>query len=258
MSEFQELSMNRQKDGALAAERCAHLLKQQFGAKEVYIFGSVAEGRNWHSRSDIDLAVEGLAPASYISALCACYELLPAGMELDLITLETAPPALVRKAKMEEPMSQDDPRAVLSNEIAVELDNLQRLVDEAELVIASATSPSSVQLRALGSIVHDFYTACERVFERIAVNLGPGLPSGENWHTSLLRLMELDIEGTRTSVIDHKLASQLNEYLRFRHLFRHTYGYELEWEKLQPLVDRLPAIDASLSEQLKRFVEALA
>src|SRR6185295_8727318 len=115
-----------------AARRCEQLLKETFGAREVYLFGSLAGQSPWHSRSDIDLAVEGLAPDKYLSALTACYEILPPGVELDLVTLETAPLELVAKAKMEDKMprgSPEDFKAALKTEIALELNNLQRLVN---------------------------------------------------------------------------------------------------------------------------------
>lgn len=255
-------NLDRHQQAQVAAKQCERVLKETFGALEVYVFGSLGGQSPWHSRSDIDLAVEGLAPERYIAALTACYALLPPGMELDLITLESAPTELVAKAKREVSMPQDaseDLKAALKNEIALELNNLQRLVDESSALFNSLSGdPSSVELRALGSIVHDFYTACERIFERVAVYLGPGLPMGENWHISLLRSMELSIEGKRPAVLEHQLASRLVDYLRFRHLFRHTYGYELEWEKLHALVERLETTKTSLGQQLDQFARALS
>lgn len=255
-------NLDRHQQAVAAAKQCERVLKETFGAREVYVFGSLRGQSPWHSRSDIDLAVEGLAPERYIPALTACYALLPPGMELDLVTLETAPPELIAKAKGEVNMPQDaaeDSKAALKNEIALELNNLQRLVDESQALFNSLSGdPSSVELRALGSIVHDFYTACERIFERVAVYLGPGLPAGENWHISLLRSMESEIEGKRPPVLEHQLALRLLDYLRFRHLFRHAYGYELEWDKLHALVERLETTKASLSLQLDKFVLTLA
>ncbi|HEV7796554.1 MAG TPA: nucleotidyltransferase domain-containing protein [Pyrinomonadaceae bacterium] len=254
-------NLDRQQQAEVAAKQCERVLKDTFGVREVYVFGSLSGHSPWHSRSDVDLAVEGLAPERYIAALTACYALLPPGMELDLVTLETAPPELVAKAKREVDMPQDaadDFNAALKNEVALELNNLHRLVDESKAILnSSSEEPSSVELRALGSIVHDFYTACERIFERVAVYLGPGVPVGDNWHVSLLRSMELPIEGKRPAVIEHQLAWRLVDYLRFRHLFRHTYGYELKWEKLQALVERLETTRTSLSQQLDEFVLAL-
>jgi predicted nucleotidyltransferase len=235
--------LNRRQQAELAAKQCERILKESFGAREVYVFGSLSGQSPWHSQSDIDLAVEGLAAGQYMRALAACYELLPSGMELDLVTLETAPPELIAKAKQEVGISPDAAEnsvGALQDEIAIEMLNLQRLIDECEALLTGlSTAPSSVELRAFGSIVHDFYTACERIFERVAVYLGHGQPTGDNSHITLLRLMELNIEGGRSALLDHEFAVRLHEYLRFRHLFRHTYGYELDWEKLQPLVEQL-------------------
>jgi hypothetical protein len=70
--------------------------------------------------------------------------------------------------------------------------------------------------------------------------------------------MESPIEGKRPAVLEHQLAVRLLDYLRFRHLFRHTYGYELEWDKLQALVERLETTKTSLGQQLDAFVLRLA
>ena len=149
----------------------------------------------------------------------------------------------------------EDSLGALKDEIAIEMLNLQRLVNECQaLVVGVDTVPSSVELRAFGSILHDFYTACERIFERVAVYLGHGQPTGDNSHITLLRLMELKIDGERPAVLDHEFAARLHEYLRFRHLFRHTYGYELVWGKLQPLVEQLEMSKTELDQQLNRFI----
>lgn len=258
-----KIDRTRRQQAKEAAEACARLLKEQFGAREVYLFGSLAGQSPWHSRSDIDLAVEGLAHREYIPALSALWQLLPDGLELDLITLEDAPPKLVARIRGEEKMPDDsqeapeDPREVLKKAIADELINLDRIVAEGKFLLQKLPQePTSIEIRAAGSMIHDFYNGVERIFERIAVYLGPGLPAGASWHTWLLRSMESEVEGVRPAVIDHKLALRLLDYLRFRHLFRHTYGYELEWDKLHLLLERLEEILTLLRQRIEQFIQA--
>lgn len=240
-----------------AAENCARVLKEQFGVRSVYLFGSVAGQSPWHSRSDIDLAVEGLPPDQYMTALSTLWSLLPEGLELDLITLEDAPSELVARIKGEATMP-DEPKAALTLEIADQLTSLDRITAEAKLLMQRIVGePTGVEIRAAGSMVHDFYNGVERILERIAVRLGPGLPGGPGGHTLLLRGMESAVEGIRPAVLDHPLALRLLDYLRFRHLFRHTYGYELEWNKLRPLVQGLEEALAQLRTQLDRLLTAL-
>jgi len=83
------------------AQACAHRLVQDFGAKKVYLFGSLLDQEWVHDRSDIDLAVEGLEGKLYFKALSELWKLLPAGVELDLVLLEQAWPSLADRVKAE-------------------------------------------------------------------------------------------------------------------------------------------------------------
>lgn len=70
--------------------RMALRLHERFGPDvRVVLFGSVLERDRFHSRSDIDLAVEGLTADEYWDA-CALLEPLAGDEMLDLVRLETA------------------------------------------------------------------------------------------------------------------------------------------------------------------------
>lgn len=68
-----------------AIQRAAAALKAA-GAREVYLFGSVAKGRV-REGSDIDLAVAGLPPRVFFRAMAEAHEAL-GSRNLDLIDLE--------------------------------------------------------------------------------------------------------------------------------------------------------------------------
>jgi len=84
-----------------AARDCARRLVRDFGAKKVYLFGSLLDESLVHKRSDIDLAVEGLDGGMYFKALRELEKLLPEGVELDLVPLEDAWPELVERVRRE-------------------------------------------------------------------------------------------------------------------------------------------------------------
>ena len=50
-----------------------------------------------HALADIDLAVEGLAPADYFMALAGLYTLVDTGVEIDLVPIETAQPLVSKR-----------------------------------------------------------------------------------------------------------------------------------------------------------------
>src|SRR6056297_3065876 len=123
----------------------------------------------------------------------------------------------------------------LISEIKSERKRLQNLVEELqERVNKIEGKPNGVELRAVASILHDYYTGLEKIFRLIALELDGDLPSGEDWHKRLLDRMAAKIEDLRPPVIDGELKEQLAEYLRFRHLFRHMYGFELRWTRCKP------------------------
>lgn len=72
------------------AEKCGELLKKKYGAKKVYIIGSLVRERRIHDKTDIDLVVVGLSDQQYFSALNSLYRVIPKGIDIDLITKETA------------------------------------------------------------------------------------------------------------------------------------------------------------------------
>jgi len=118
-------------------------------------------------------------------------------------------------------------------------------------------TPPRLQLRGIGGILHDFYTGIERLFERIAPELNGGLPAGPSWHRSLLQEMTLELPGVRPPVLRPETARQLEELLRFRHLFRNLYGFELEWPRMRALLESLPDVWRAVDADLHTFLEFL-
>lgn len=70
------------------AQQAATLLKQEFQAQQVILFGSVAHGQWFSPTSDIDLAVRQLAPDTYFIAVARLQDLSPE-FKIDLVPLES-------------------------------------------------------------------------------------------------------------------------------------------------------------------------
>jgi len=89
--------MDRKKDLRKIASRCAELLGDKYKVKKVILIGSLVSGKV-HEKSDIDLVVEGLPAEIYIKSLTELYDLLPAGIDVNLIPFEDAFETLRQKA----------------------------------------------------------------------------------------------------------------------------------------------------------------
>lgn len=75
------------------AERAAAILKEQFGAQRVILFGSLAHGHWFGPKSDIDLAAEGIQASDFWRAWCALDE-IDSDFEINLIAIESASASL--------------------------------------------------------------------------------------------------------------------------------------------------------------------
>jgi predicted nucleotidyltransferase len=88
-----EAAVARHTAALAVARTAADLLKRDFGARRVMVYGSTARGLGFHADSDIDLVAEGIPAEFYWRAWNAVDALDPA-FEVNLIDWEDATPAL--------------------------------------------------------------------------------------------------------------------------------------------------------------------
>ena len=146
----------------------------------------------------------------------------------------------------------------LADDLRQELGAIDRTIAEAARCTSDLAErpPSYLELRGAGDIVHDFYNGVERFLERVSVEMNGALPAGPDSHARLLDRMARELPDVRPAVLRPEVRTRLEEYLRFRHLFRHRYGYELRWDKLLPLLRGLAELAPDLHHDLESFVRA--
>jgi hypothetical protein len=136
--------------------------------------------------------------------------------------------------------------------IIVELSNIDKLKEE---LIPYAKNPEARRIK--GSILHDFYNICERIFKLIAKEVNGDFEAGEHWHKQLLYRMTIELKDVRPHVISKELAASLDEFLTFRHLFRNIYGFELMGDRLDRLVEKFFTTAEQFKKEIKDFVELI-
>jgi len=142
---------------------------------------------------------------------------------------------------------------------AKHLQAVAKVVSQMEDLTRSRNVPESEHdIRAAASYLDDFYSAAESVFGIIASAVDDSMPKGEAWHAALLDQIAHEVRGVRPAVISPDLYRKLGDYLSFRHVGRHAYGYELRWEKMRRLVESLPLVAAQLAEELEVFRRGIA
>jgi hypothetical protein len=140
---------------------------------------------------------------------------------------------------------------------ATEREQLQRLLRGFHQLLTKCrdTAPTEIELSALAATLHSFYTGTENIFKRVALELDGEPVHGDGWHRELLLRMKMPRAG-RPALLSEEPHDTLNEYLRFRHVFRNAYSFDLDWQKMSPLVLRLEETFQKLEEALDDFLAA--
>jgi hypothetical protein len=139
---------------------------------------------------------------------------------------------------------------------ATEREQLQRLLSGIHRLLAQCrdTAPNEIELSALAATLHSFYTGAENIFKRVAMELDGEPVRGDAWHRELLRRMKTPTP-RRPALLSEELHDTMSEYLRFRHVFRNAYSFDLDWQKMSPLVLRLEATFQKLEKALDDFLK---
>ena len=109
---------------------------------------------------------------------------------------------------------------------------------------------------ALAALTHSFYNGLENIFQIIAKRVDSFAPATSVWHTVLLASMG-EATDKRKAVLQETTILALQEYLGFRHFFRHSYTNKIEWAKLQPLINNIHRTWSRTKSDLETFVKTI-
>jgi hypothetical protein len=118
--------------------------------------------------------------------------------------------------------------------INFEIEEVEKLLTDYSMLIdiVKNKKPDLVEITATATVLHSFYNGIEKIFQFIAKEIDNDLPDGTRWHTDLILKMCRD-NGQRKRVISEELLIIMLEYMAFRHFFRHSYSFQLKWEKIE-------------------------
>lgn len=135
------------------------------------------------------------------------------------------------------------------------------------------------ELIAVGYYLHNLYCAFENIFKNIAQTFENQLEFFQflsvsydgtflfkrkvwivdttQWHAQLLKLMILEIRGIRPNIISQESYNCLDEFRRFRHLFRAAYDIELDWERMALVVKKALQLKQIYRKEISLFLQFL-
>lgn len=84
--------------------------------------------------------------------------------------------------------------------------------------------------------------------------MGAEVPTGNRWHMDLLEQIAWPTDN-RSAVISKSTRQKLESYLAFRHFFRHSYAYILEWDEMRDLIIDLCDTWDITKQEIENFLQ---
>jgi len=135
--------------------------------------------------------------------------------------------------------------ASINEKVEAEFENIERVV--AELAdVDMLESLSALELAGVAALVHNFYNGIENILKQMVISRGRKLLQDTSWHRNLVNLAISD------KIISESTAEQLRCYLAFRHFFSHGYSFDLDKERIMPLVKDIPSVLASFTSEVNK------
>lgn len=147
----------------------------------------------------------------------------------------------------------------LADELTValaEFSKIQQIIQNANERLEEPL-PDAFEMYALGGILHDLYHGVEGICLRVVKQIDQQEPIGSSWHRDLIDAVSHPVPNLRPTVISQETAELLEQYRGFRHRFRHNYGFELSWSKLEPLWRDAPAMTEKFVNDIEQFINFL-
>ena len=141
-------------------------------------------------------------------------------------------------------------------EIELEIKKIEKLLKHYEPLLKKVKKqrPDYIELGALAMLLHSFYNGLENIFTRIARKIDQNVPEEELWHSLLLEQMTKQTQKRKYAVLGNETYKDLKKYLGFRHFSRHAYAFDLEWELMKDLVERINDVAEKTMDEIKLFM----
>ena len=152
-------------------------------------------------------------------------------------------------------MTADDLRA----EIDIDIEAIETALEKLAALYADVGDRRATvrEKTAAASFLAQFYGGIENILKRISLFHNMPLPASKTWQMDLFKRFCIPSYRSLPELFDEFLASGLSPYRRFRHVFYHSYSFELEWERMKEGIERAPHLFALFKEKVLKYSQGL-
>jgi hypothetical protein len=140
--------------------------------------------------------------------------------------------------------------------IEFQISEIDILIKQYKELIEITKEPNLIEITALAGVLHSFYNGIESILKFVYKNQSKELPSGDNWHKQLIDQL-FDLKENEKLIFPLSLKDTIDNYRNFRHFYRHSYTFHLEWKEMDYLVTGLLSNWKTIKTYLKKYLNEL-
>ena len=144
----------------------------------------------------------------------------------------------------------------LKTKLLFEISQIDKLLNDSKplLDLYEIKTPDFIEMSAGAMTLHSFYNGIENILTLILKFYDGQLPNSNKWHMEILEKAFVSDE-RRKNIFSIDLQTKLEEYLKFRHFVRHSYGFQLEWERMEDLTNGISTLWETIKKDINIFIE---
>ena len=137
--------------------------------------------------------------------------------------------------------------ANVKDKILAENENIEKILIELEKV-KKKPSKELVILVGIGAFLQNIYTGMENILKQILLHQNLPIPESPTWYKDLLNF------AFDNKIISKEILDKIGKYLVFRHFFTHAYGFFIDEEKLEPLMNNISEIYSEFKREIDEYL----
>lgn len=147
----------------------------------------------------------------------------------------------------------------LREEIGIGLELIEAILRELAALrkdVAGRT-PTIREKTAAAAFLAQFYGGIENILKRISYFNTIAMPSGDNWHVDLFKRFCPPVYKPLPLLFDESLASDMAPFRKFRHVVYHSYGFQLDWNRMREGIEKMEDVYSRFKSKLLAYLQTL-
>lgn len=148
----------------------------------------------------------------------------------------------------------------LEQEINIELELIETTLKELMFLYNDAIKgePTVREKTAAAAFISQFYNGIENILKRISYFHTIPLPTGDTWHIDLFKRFCEPPYKHLPALFDKSLELDLAAFRKFRHVFFHGYGFQLDWERMKDGIEKIEGVYHRFNNRLTEYLKELS